>query len=109
MIFEIPTVDAPLIVLREVAPDGSQRELTLDGGPVTIGRATDNNLVLRDSRVSRYHGRLAARAGALVYRDLGSTNGSRVNGVEIDEVVLGAGDRIEVGDTVLVVESVAGA
>jgi len=38
--------------------------------------------------------------------DLGSTNGSRVNGVAIDEVVLGAGDRIEVGDTVLVVESV---
>jgi hypothetical protein len=108
MIFEVPTVDAPLVVLREVAPDGSQRQLTLDGGPVTIGRATDNNLVLRDSRVSRYHGRLAPRQGALVYRDLGSTNGSRVNGVEIDEVVLGAGDRIELGDTVLVVESVTG-
>jgi hypothetical protein len=108
MIFEVPTVDAPLVVLREVGPDGSQRQLTLDGGPVTIGRATDNNLVLHDSRVSRYHGRLAPRQGALVYRDLGSTNGSRVNGVEIDEVVLGAGDRIELGDTVLVVESVAG-
>jgi hypothetical protein len=107
MIFEVPTVDAPLVVLREVGPDGSQRQLTLDGGPVTIGRAMDNNLVLQDSRVSRYHGRLAARAGALVYRDLGSTNGSRVNGVDIDEVVLGAGDRIELGDTVLVVESVA--
>ena len=59
--------------------------------------------------MSRHHGRLIARQGALVYRDLASTNGSRVNGVEIDEVVLGAGDRIELGDTVLVVESVAGA
>ena len=106
MVFDVPTVDAPLAVLREVSPDGSQRELSLDGGPVTIGRATDNNLVLRDSRVSRYHGRLQARQGALVYSDLGSTNGSRVNGIEIDEVVLGAGDRIELGDTILVVESV---
>lgn len=109
MIFAIPKMDAPLATLREVAPDGSQRELALDGGPVTIGRATDNTLVLRDSRVSRHHGRLAARQGALVYSDLGSANGSRVNGVDVHEVVLGAGDRIELGDTVLVVESVAGA
>jgi pSer/pThr/pTyr-binding forkhead associated (FHA) protein len=97
---------APRATLREMAPDGSQRELMLDGGPVTIGRASDNILVLRDTRVSRHHGRLSARQGALVYRDLGSTNGSRVNGVDVDEVVLGAGDRIEVGDTVLVIESI---
>ena len=109
MIFQAPAVDSPLAVLRVVAPNASQRRLKLDGGPVTIGRATDNILVLRDSRVSRYHGRLQARSGALVYSDLGSTNGSRVNGIEVDEVVLGAGDRIEVGDTVLVVESAPGA
>jgi hypothetical protein len=107
MVFAVPAVEAPHAVLREVAPDGSQRHLTLDGGPVTIGRATDNTLVLRDARVSRYHGRLTSRQGALVYSDVGSTNGSRVNGVEIDEVVLGAGDRIELGDTILVVESVS--
>ena len=41
--------------------------------------------------MSRHHGRLIARQGALVYSDLASTNGSRVNGVEIDEVVLGRG------------------
>jgi pSer/pThr/pTyr-binding forkhead associated (FHA) protein len=109
MIFEVPEVESPLAILREIAADGAQRRLMLDGGPVTIGRATDNTLVLRDARVSRYHGRLQARSGALVYSDLGSTNGSRVNGIEIDEVVLGAGDRIEVGDTVLVVESAPGA
>lgn len=108
MIFQVPVPETPHAILREIAPDGSRNDLRFDGGPVTIGRATDNILVLRDSRVSRHHGRLTARQGALVYRDLGSTNGSRVNGVEIDEVVLGAGDRIELGDTVLVVESVAG-
>jgi pSer/pThr/pTyr-binding forkhead associated (FHA) protein len=58
--------------------------------------------------VSRHHGRITGRRGTLVYVDLGSTNGSRVNGVPVTEVVLGAGDRLEMGDTALVVE-VAGA
>lgn len=107
MVFRMPTVDAPLALLREIRPDGTQRELRVDGRPLTIGRARENGLVLHDSRVSRFHGRLQARRGALVYTDLDSTNGTRVNGVAVTEVVLGEGDRIELGDTVLVVESVA--
>ena len=63
-------------------------------------------LVLPDARVSRHHARLQGRRGALVLTDLGSTNGSRVNGVTVEEVVLGEGDRIQVGDTILIVESV---
>jgi pSer/pThr/pTyr-binding forkhead associated (FHA) protein len=43
-----------------------------------------------------------------VYTDLSSTNGSRVNGVRVDEIVLGSGDRIQLGDTVLVVETLPG-
>jgi pSer/pThr/pTyr-binding forkhead associated (FHA) protein len=58
--------------------------------------------------VSRRHGRLQARYGALVYTDLGSTNGTRVNGIRVDEIVLGAGDRILLGDTVVVVETLPG-
>jgi hypothetical protein len=107
MVFEVPRVDAPLAILRERSADGVERQVTVDGRPLTIGRASDNGLVLNDTRVSRYHGRLQARQGALIYSDLGSTNGSRVNGVPVDEVALGAGDRLEVGDTVLVVESAA--
>jgi pSer/pThr/pTyr-binding forkhead associated (FHA) protein len=61
--------------------------------------------VLRDSRVSRRHARLAARDGVLVLTDLGSTNGTRVNGHRITEVVLGEGDRIAIGETVMVVEA----
>jgi hypothetical protein len=107
MVFEVPKIDAPLARLREVRPNGTQREIELDGGPLTIGRATDNGLVIHDSRVSRHHARLQARRGTLVFTDLRSTNGSRVNGSRVAEVVLGEGDRIEIGDTVLVVESVA--
>lgn len=106
MVFRVPTVEAPLAVLREIRSDGTQREIRLDGRPLTIGRARENGLVLHDSRVSRFHGRLQARRGALVYTDLDSTNGTRVNGVPVSEVVLGEGDRLELGNTVLVVESV---
>jgi len=108
MVFRVPTVDAPLAVLREIRADGTQRDVQLDGRPMTIGRARENGVVLNDSRVSRFHGRLQARRGALVYTDLDSTNGTRVNGVAVTQVVLGEGDRIELGNTVLVVESVAG-
>jgi hypothetical protein len=107
MVFEVPKIDAPLARLREVRPNGTQREIELDGRPLAIGRATDNGLVIHDSRVSRHHARLQARRGTLVFTDLRSTNGSRVNGSRVAEVVLGEGDRIEIGDTVLVVESVA--
>jgi hypothetical protein len=108
MVFAAPVVDAPAARLREVRPNGTQRDIELDGAPLTIGRAGDNGLVINDSRVSRHHARLQARRGALVFTDLGSTNGSRVNGSRVAEVALGEGDQIEIGDTVLVVESVAG-
>jgi hypothetical protein len=108
MVFEVPRIDAPLARLREMRPNGTQREIDLDGAPLTIGRATDNALVIHDSRVSRHHARLQARHGTLVFTDLRSTNGSRVNGARVAEVALGEGDRIEIGDTVLVVESVSG-
>jgi len=107
-VYAIPKPAAPRAVLRVADPDGRTRDVVVPPGGVTIGRATDNDLVAVDGRVSRHHGRIVGRRGTLVYSDLGSTNGSRVNGVPVTEVVLGVGDRLEVGDTVLVVE-VAGA
>jgi hypothetical protein len=105
MIFEAPVIAGPRARLREIRPDRTQREIDIDGSLLTIGRARDNGLVLHDDRVSRYHARLQSRRGALILTDLGSTNGSRVNGQPVDEVALGEGDRIEIGDTVLLVES----
>ena len=107
-VFAIPKPVAPRAVLRVTDPDGRTRDVVVEAGGLTIGRATDNDLVAVDGRVSRHHGRIVGRRGTLVYSDLGSTNGSRVNGVPVTEVVLGVGDRLEVGDTALVVE-VAGA
>lgn len=108
LVFRRPVPSAARAALRAWAPDGSERTIEVDGTPLTIGRARDNGLVLADGRISRHHGRLQARRGALVYSDLGSTNGSRVNGIRVDEIALGVGDRLLLGDTVLVVEALPG-
>ncbi len=106
MVFTIPRPEVPSAQLRLITPGGAERQITFDGGQLSVGRASDNAIVLADGRVSRHHGRISVRRGALVYTDLRSTNGSRVNGDRVDEVVLGAGDRIELGDTVIVVDHV---
>jgi hypothetical protein len=105
-VFVVPTVESSRAVLREIRPDGASRSIVVDGRPLTIGRAPDNGLVLADSRASRHHARLYGRRGALILTDLGSTNGSWVNDRRIDEMALGGGDQVRIGNTILVVESV---
>jgi len=103
LVFTVPRPAAPRARLEVHEASGGTRTVAIGAG-LTIGRATDNELVLRDERVSRHHARIAGRRGTLVYTDLGSTNGSEVNGHKVTEVVLGAGDTIHLGGTTLVVE-----
>ena len=107
VVFRRPAPPPARAVLR-LTTGGRERTVEVGATPTTIGRATDNEIVLADNRISRHHGRLQARRGTLVYTDLGSTNGSRVNGIRADEIVLGLGDRLQLGDVVLVVEALPG-
>jgi hypothetical protein len=104
-VFEVPVVRAPEIVLEVREPGRAPRTVPMTGAPIRIGRAPECELVLRDTRVSRRHARLAARDGVVILTDLGSTNGTRVNGHRVTEVVLGAGDRIQIGESSLVIEA----
>ena len=106
-VFVLPTSDGPRATFREIRPDRTSRMIEFDGRPLTIGRAADNDIVLRDARASRHHARIDGRRGSLVLTDAGSTNGSFVNDRRVDSVALGEGDRIRLGTTVLVVEAVA--
>jgi hypothetical protein len=108
-VFEVPVIRAPEAVIQVQEPGRPARRVPLTGAPVAIGRAPECELTLRDSRASRRHARLVARDGVLVLTDLASTNGTRVNGHRISEVVLGAGDRIQIGETSLVVEAATSA
>ncbi|MEO6208086.1 MAG: DUF3662 and FHA domain-containing protein [Candidatus Limnocylindrales bacterium] len=108
MVFTVPRPQSPQARLRVTLPDGSVVTTAFDGSELTVGRAADNDLVLPDGQVSRHHARLTGRRGTIVFLDLGSTNGSRVNGAPISELVLGVGDRIQVGDSVITVEAAEG-
>jgi hypothetical protein len=105
-VFVLPGAEGPRATIREIRPDRSSRTIELEGRPLTIGRAPDNGLVVRDGRASRHHARIDMRRGSLVLTDLGSTNGSWVNDRRVESIALGEGDHIRIGTTVLIVESV---
>jgi hypothetical protein len=70
------------------------------GGPlIGIGRASDNDVIVDDPMVSRHHCQLKLQHGAYGFTDLGSRNGSLVNGQPVTEIALGPGDIIRIGDT----------
>jgi serine phosphatase RsbU (regulator of sigma subunit) len=78
-------------------PSGQRSRVALEPLPFILGRHTDNNLVVRDNRVSRTHARIFAERGHYVIEDLDSRHGTWVNGVRIARHVLHNSDRIEFG------------
>jgi transcriptional regulator with GAF, ATPase, and Fis domain len=84
---------------------GARRELAATGRSLTIGRAPDNDVVARDGRVSRHHSRIERRGEVVRVLDLGSANGTRLNGQQVREATVRPGDRVAVGDLSLTLES----
>lgn len=76
--------------------------LRFDQGVVSFGRTDDNDVVLYDPNVSRNHFSISDENGTFVLRDLGSSNGTVVNGTKVSEHDLSDGDQVEVGDAVFV-------
>ncbi len=70
--------------------------------PVTIGREEGNVIQLNDERVSRFHAKIQLDHERIVMTDLDSTNGTRVNGEDIQLRNLRFGDVIQIGRTVMV-------
>ena len=103
-VFAVPRRDPPFATLRLIRPDGVTRLVPFAGGPMTVGRAEDNDLVLPDPGVSRHHARFQVRQGAIVLVDLDSRNGTFVNDVAVREAVLGPGDRVRFGGVTVVLE-----
>ncbi len=77
------------------AHKGSQRPL---GGRFTIGKAPDNDLVLSDDTVSRHHCEIVKAPDGLHVRDLGSTNGTKIDGVRVREATLTPGAVLKIGE-----------
>ena len=98
VITSAPRADLHLVV--QTGPSKGARA-PVTGQRITVGRRSDCTLALDDSTVSREHAAFVKRGDTWWVVDLGSTNGTRVNGVQAAEQPVGPGDRVEFGDAVV--------
>ena len=94
---EFPMSDTPSLVGIQGLVAGGTFGLT--GGDVTVGRDGENEIVLAENTVSRYHARIS-ETGPSQYTlsDLESANGVYVNGTRVQRAILTHGDEIKIGD-----------
>jgi S-DNA-T family DNA segregation ATPase FtsK/SpoIIIE len=84
-------------------PDAG-KTFPISTGATEIGRAADCDIRLDDDLVSRQHARVVVTRDSVEIADLGSTNGTRLNGEEISRRAWTQGDRLVVGDTTLTID-----
>lgn len=94
-------MDASLVMF---APDGSSRTFPLTKQMTVLGRQVDCDLRLSLPSVSRHHCRFVLDGDLVRLEDLGSSNGTIVNGRREEVIVLNAGDRIQVGPATMVLQ-----
>jgi len=97
-------VDERVQTLALERPDGTRVALA-DG--LTLGRADDNGVVVRDARASRHHAKIVADGTGWSVEDVGSSNGTFVDGVEVRRSRLDRGQTLTIGDTPLKVVEAA--
>lgn len=103
-VFAAHRVNAPRAQLALRAPNAPVVRVPVRPGTMRIGRGLDNDITLADDKVSRHHGQISSRLGMLVYTDLGSTNGSYLNGSAVSEIALGPGDVLQLGGSTVTIE-----
>jgi len=87
-------MDVSLVLFKK---DGSRKAFSLPSSVTVIGRRSDCDLYIPLMPISRRHCQLNYDGGVLKIRDLGSRNGTYLNGKRISEAVIQAGDYIKVG------------
>lgn len=77
---------------------------TLEGDQITIGRDSSNGIMINDAEISRRHARLTFQGGKYILEDLGSTNGTFVNGQRLaGPRVLKPGEVVSFGEQIVLV------
>ena len=85
-----------MALLILMTPKGQTTQVPVTEPEMTIGRADHNHVVLASQRVSRFHAALATDGPVVTIRDLGSRNGTFVNGKRIEMQILVNGDNIDI-------------
>src|SRR5688572_31007650 len=86
----------------EINTAAGSKQLVLGREPISIGRHTENKLVLNDNLASRFHCVIEKAPDGYILRDLGASNGTFVNGRKVKSALLQPGDVVRVGTTDLV-------
>jgi len=98
-----------VIRLQVSLDSGDSFERDFDGESVTLGRSPKAGLPLPDRYLSREHARISVRDGVLLVEDLGSRNGTFVNGVRIEErTLVEPGDRLRLSNCTVTIAGAAG-
>lgn len=89
----------PIVTLKYLSDAGEEQELSLcDGEEITVGRSDENRIMLNDPSVSRRHAAFSATSFGAVVADLGSTNGTFLNGESLSSMKdLSSGDIVNIG------------
>ena len=96
-------VPLPLPVTITIIEKSGRRTIETDGTrTVTIGRADDNTIVLETSRSSRRHAEIIGEGGLFTLIDLGSANGTIVDGEKVTKKPLDGGSEIRIGEATIV-------
>ncbi len=107
---ERPVARARAFTLRVLEGEDAGATMCLraaEPSPVLVGKSPACALMLTDPLVSRRHLAVELTGSGLRVTDLGSTNGTTVNGIQLGEVILSGGERLRLGGTVVVVEGAA--
>src|SRR5688572_4588661 len=91
-------------LLRVTEPSRPTRVHRSWTASLRVGSRPGNDVVVDDEAVSRFHVEIALEAHGFRLRDLGSTNGTLVDGIRVVDVYLRAGARIRIGETDIVFE-----
>src|SRR5512140_454060 len=86
-------------------PDAGKHVERGAGETASVGSAADNDLVLSDATVSRYHLELSPSADGVVVKDLGSLNGTFCGAVRLREGTVAKGAQLKLGDSALLVDA----
>jgi len=85
--------------LLKVYEGGELRfEKAIEHVPFSLGRSSDNDLILNKAGVSRYHASINGDGVRFTFEDMGSRNGSFVNGEKVKSAILSLDDEIKIGD-----------
>ncbi|KYH45902.1 FHA domain-containing protein [Branchiibius sp. NY16-3462-2] len=94
---ETPAAAPVAAAAAPVAPETPDAPEAPSDDNLTLGRARSNSIVLDDMLVSRHHARISADDQGLIIEDLGSRNGTFINGRRVQTTRLHEGDRIGIG------------